>query len=146
MQTAIWGPATWLMIHACAFNYPVEPTPEDKSNYSRWLYSLGSVLPCRYCRENFAGNLRAAGMSAGVFESRATFSRFCYNLHDQVNVMLMKEKSPPFEVIRDRYEAFRARCLSDAPPLTLHLLLLALRRALLLTRERCLPGGNDHAH
>ena len=30
MQTNIWGPAMWHYLHTMSFNYPIEPTPENK--------------------------------------------------------------------------------------------------------------------
>lgn len=112
MQSAIFGPAFWMTIHITSFNYPVNPTEEDKQNYATWLLSIGKILPCRYCRENFAQNMKTAGFSYESMNSRDSFSRFCYNLHDAVNIMLHKT-SPPFEEIRDRYEALRAKCLTE---------------------------------
>ena len=112
MQSAIFGPSFWLNIHITSFNYPVNPSEKNKQDYRQWLLSIGNILPCRFCRENFAKNLAAANFSENVFESRNTFSRFCYDLHDAVNRMLNKT-SPPFDEIRDRYESFRARCMTE---------------------------------
>jgi len=120
MQSAIFGPPFWMTIHMASFNYPVNPTNEHKQNYLNWLLSFEHILPCRYCRENFPQNLKASGFDFNVtplwknkcMESRHEFSYFCYTLHDSVNKML-KKTSPSFEEIRDRYESFRAKCLSD---------------------------------
>lgn len=112
MQSAIFGPAFWLTIHITSFNYPTNPSEQNKQDYCTWLLSIKNILPCKFCRENFHKNLQAANFSWKVMASRETFSRFCYDLHDAVNRMLNKT-SPPFEEIRDRYESFRARCLSE---------------------------------
>ena len=112
MQSAIFGPAFWLTIHITSFNYPVNPSKQNKKDYYNWLMTIGNILPCKFCRDNFPKNLKAAKFSWKVMDSRDTFSRFCYDLHDAVNCMLNKS-SPPFEEIRDRYESFRARCLSE---------------------------------
>lgn len=111
MQSAIFGPAFWMTIHITSFNYPVNPTAEDKHNYSNWLWSIGNILPCMYCRENFPKNMEAAHFHEKSLESRDSFSRFCYELHCVVNTMLNKT-SPTYEEVRDRYELFRSRCLS----------------------------------
>lgn len=113
MQSAIFGPMFWAQIHLVSFNYPVKPTKADKTAYRQWLLSLGKVLPCRYCRENFAKNLRSARFSESCFASRHAFSHFCYRLHDAVNRMLGKT-SPTFEQVRHYYENCRASCLSPA--------------------------------
>ncbi len=112
MQTAIFGPLFWGAIHMVSFNYPVHPTDEQKKAYHDWLMATGNVLPCRYCRDNFKENVRCASMSDD-YESRDTFSRFCYRLHQKVNEMLKKKTNPSFEEVRDMYEGFRSRCLTS---------------------------------
>ena len=108
MMTAIWGPMFWSAIHMVSFNYPPEPTPEQRAAYREWLLATGRVLPCRYCRENFEANLATAGFGDAALESRDAFSRFCYRLHCVVNEMLGKPNAISFEQVRDRHEAFRA--------------------------------------
>ena len=46
--------------------------------------------------------------------SRDTFSRYIYTLHELVNKMLHKTSGLTYDVVRERYEHFRARCLSGA--------------------------------
>ena len=43
-------------------------------------------------------------------ESRETFSRYIYNLHEVINKMLRKKSGLTYEDVRERYEHFRARC------------------------------------
>ena len=113
-QTPTWGPAAWHMLHTTSFNYPVHPTREQKEHYAQWLLLWGKTLPCKYCRDNFVNNLHTAGFSNRVFESRASFSRFVYDLHECVNTMLGKPASGlSYEKVRDRYELLRARCLTE---------------------------------
>lgn len=120
MQTNIWGPAMWMSIHIVSFNYPVQPTLEDKRHYSTWLVHIGTILPCKYCRENFTKNMAAAGWRwtrlednfDTVMRTRHMFSKFCYLLHDNVNQML-KKSSPPFEQVCEKIESMRASCLTE---------------------------------
>lgn len=116
-MTSVWGPLAWNFLHMISFNYPVKPTPQQKKDYARFVLHLGKVLPCRYCRDNFPRNLRAAGFGNDAFASRDAFSRFVYRLHDGVNRMLKKPsgggKGLRFEDVRERYEQFRSRCLTS---------------------------------
>ena len=43
-------------------------------------------------------------------ESRETFSRYIYELHETVNKMLDKKSGLTYDDVRERYEHFRARC------------------------------------
>ena len=49
MQTVKWGKAMWVPLHAITFNYPINPTLEDKKRYSSYFRQTGHILPCKYC-------------------------------------------------------------------------------------------------
>jgi hypothetical protein len=45
MLTSVWGPPMWHYLHTMSFNYPVNPTPEDKKHYRDFVLNLRYVLP-----------------------------------------------------------------------------------------------------
>mgnify|MGYP003980819007 FL=1 len=113
IQSSIFGPPSWFVLHVTSFNYPVKPTKDDKAHYKTWLLSYRYTLPCLYCRQNFVTNLKSAGFCDNVFKNRDTFSRFIYKLHNCVNKMLGKTIKISYIEVRDRYENFRSRCGKD---------------------------------
>jgi len=113
MLTTVWGPAMWHFLHTMSFNYPVEPTQLQRKQYKEFVLSLRDVLPCRYCRDNLTKNLRDLKFSNKHMKSRATFSRFMYDLHEHVNKMLGKKSGLSYCDVRERYEHFRSRCVLD---------------------------------
>jgi hypothetical protein len=114
MMTSVWGPAAWMVLHMVSFNYPVNPTPEDRKNYRNFILSFGKVLPCGKCRENFKHTLERMPVSDEVLASRECFSRYVYRLHNDVNARLQKKcPNPTYCEVRDLYERFRARCGSS---------------------------------
>ena len=115
MLTKIWGPAAWHFIHTMSFNYPVEPTPENKKNYRNLVLNLRNVLPCKYCRINLTNNLKKKPLQMCHMKSRETFSRYIYELHETVNRMLNKKSNLTYCDVRDRYENFRSRCTEEKP-------------------------------
>ena len=91
MLTSVWGPPMWHFLHTMSFNYPINPTAEDKKHYSDFIYNLRYVLPCKYCRINLTSNLKANPLLDCHMNS------YCD--------------------VRERYEHFRSRCTkNDAPP------------------------------
>jgi hypothetical protein len=114
MQSAIWGPAAWHILHTTSFNYPVKPTELDKKHYADWFISFQYTLPCVYCRDNFKNNLKQAKFSMSVMKNRSTFSRFIYEFHNCINKMLGKKIKISFEEVRDRYEHFRSMCIDQS--------------------------------
>lgn len=120
MLTSVWGPPMWHILHTTSFNYPVNPTEEQKKHYFDFYSNLKNILPCKYCRDNLTNNLKKLPMTMSVFKNRDTLSRYIYNLHEIVNTMLGKSSGLSFEDVRDRYEHFRARCIENPKKLKEH--------------------------
>jgi len=115
MMTKIWGPAMWHYLHTMSFNYPVNPTNEDKKNYRDFILNLKNVLPCKYCRINLSNNFKKKPIQMCHMKSRDTFSRYIYELHETVNKMLHKKSNLTYCEVRERYEHFRSRCTNEKP-------------------------------
>lgn len=113
MLTTIWGPGAWHFIHTVSFNYPNNPTLQQKKQYKNFIVNLIHVLPCGHCRTNLRNNLKAHPITMNDMKNRDTFSRYVYNLHEIVNKMLKKRSGLSYCDVRERYEHFRARCTSD---------------------------------
>jgi hypothetical protein len=124
MLTYVWGPALWHVLHTLSFNYPTSPTDADKKHYSQFIKSLQYVLPCKYCRTNLTENFKKCPILPTTMENRDSFSRYVYNLHETINTMLKKQSGLTYDNVRDRYEHFRARCLTSTPsipnPMSVH--------------------------
>ena len=110
MLTYVWGPSLWHFLHTMSFNYPVNPSKQDKLNYMNFIHSLKFTLPCKYCRQNLKRNLKETGFSIKCMRDRESFSTFVFNLHNHINEMLGKKNVLTYEEVRERYENFRSRC------------------------------------
>ncbi len=136
-QTYTWGPMVWGFLHILSFNYRKDGNENrpGKKEYKNFLHALSLVLPCSHCRTNFTTNKKSAlvemtklentkykiGVLADgspneddIYRDRCTFSRFIWELHHQVNIMLNKDVKlePSFEKVRQDMEIFRSRCLT----------------------------------
>jgi hypothetical protein len=110
MLTTVWGPSLWHFLHTMSFNYPIEPTKEQKKYYFDFILSLKEVLPCKYCRMNLKKNFKSVPLKMSSMKDRESFSRYIYNLHEHINKMLGKKSNLTYDDVRERYEHFRARC------------------------------------
>jgi hypothetical protein len=110
MLTTVWGPSTWHLLHTMSFNYPVNPTCDDKNNYRDFILNLQNVLPCGKCRKNLKKNFKKFPLLLKHMACRDSFSKYIYRLHELVNKMLGKKSGLTYEDIRERYEHFRSRC------------------------------------
>ena len=117
MLTTVWGPSMWHFLHTMSFNYPVNPTPEDKQHYQDFMLSLQHILPCKYCRQNLTNNYKIFPLTINDMASRDSFSRYVYKLHEMVNKLLKKKSGLSYCDVRERYEHFRSRCTDEKPKL-----------------------------
>jgi hypothetical protein len=115
MLTSVWGPSLWHFLHTMSFNYPVEPTLENKKHYRNFMLNMVNTLPCKYCRINLKTNFKQLPLTTSVMKNRETFSKYVYDLHELVNKMLKKNSNLTFQDVQDRYEHFRARCTTEKP-------------------------------
>ena len=110
MLTSVWGPSMWHTLHTISFNYPVDPTKNDKRNYRDYILNLKYVLPCGKCRANLKNNFKKLPLKMKHMENRETLSKYVYELHELINTMLGKNSGLSYDDVRERYEDFRARC------------------------------------
>ena len=113
MLTTVWGPGMWHSLHTISFNYPINPTCDEKRKYQSYILSLQYVLPCGKCRKNLVKNFKKLPLKWSNMESRATFSLYIYKLHELINKMLNKKSGLSYEDVRERYEHFRSRCVKS---------------------------------
>jgi hypothetical protein len=113
MLTSVWGPGLWHYLHTMSFNYPFKPTALQKKAYKTQLLLLEKTLPCKYCRINLKNNFKQTPLQNCHMKNRDTFSRYVYQLHETVNKMLGKKSGLSYCDVRERYEHFRARCLTN---------------------------------
>jgi hypothetical protein len=119
MLTSIWGPSIWFYLHTMSFNYPVKPTKKDIKCYRDFILNLENVLPCGKCRKNLKINFKKLPLRMTDMKNRHTFSLYVYNLHEIINKMLHKKSDFTYDEIRERFEHFRARCLTNTKKVSL---------------------------
>jgi hypothetical protein len=113
MMTSVWGPAMWLFLHTMSFNYPVNPTEEQQKHYYKFFKNIQNILPCKYCRDNYKENLKTHKLNKAVMKNRDSLSRWVYEIHEIINKKLGKVSGLTYEQVRDRFEHFRSRCVSE---------------------------------
>lgn len=107
-STLVWGPALWTFLHCVSLNYPLYPTQTEITHYFTFMISLGDVLPCGICREQYMNNLIALKFSRASLVSRDSFAKFMYNLHRYVADRTQGTFKTPYLQLRRNFELFRA--------------------------------------
>lgn len=99
MDPKIWGEGGWHLLHRLAHT---PGTFSDVKQAREFYTTLGQVLPCKSCRENFKGHL-----SRLPFPKRLSdLARWMYSIHSRVNAHLggeHVENVPSFAEVRMKF-------------------------------------------
>ena len=117
MITTQWGPSAWFFLHNVSFGFPIENskiTKELKQRYYAFFYNLQFVLPCKKCRDNYSKNIndKDTKLDLNVFNTRESFKKWLFNLHNKVNKLTGKTIQFTYKELNDKYEKLRAKCNS----------------------------------
>ena len=120
--TSTWGSPGWFFMHSVAAGYPVDPDEYDATNgnpvghtrraYTVFFTSLGSVLPCRLCRDSYKKFISEIPIDRYI-QSRSSLFEWVFKIHNKVNEKLGVEQEKDLQKIVHKYESFRARCPND---------------------------------
>jgi len=101
METTVWGPQAWGLLHTICFNYPKNPSFNNKQNLKKYIKSFIENIPCPNCKKSFKEIYNRIPVDAFLNNNYGTFL-WSYLVHDLVNQKLNK-KSYEFENIVDYY-------------------------------------------
>jgi len=108
MDPAFWGKATWIYLHTLTFNYPTNPTLEDKQKYYTHFKNLGDMLPCSSCAESYKIYFQYIPITE-YLDNIHGITFWLYTIHYLVNKKLGK-KTPSFYEVVKTYYSRKASC------------------------------------
>jgi hypothetical protein len=87
IDSTIWGPHGWKFIHMVALAYPLNPTNEQKKNYSVFFSNIGNILPCVICSNHYNENLKKYPLNDTVLKNKTNLLNWTIDMHNEVNKM-----------------------------------------------------------
>ena len=84
MHPEIWGPSGWIFLHTITFNYPINPTPEQKIKHKELFENLSYTLPCARCAQHYSNNLKKYSLD-NALETRDKLINWLIDIHNEVN-------------------------------------------------------------
>ena len=108
-----WGPPAWAFLHSVAAGYPESvPTPTSNTiaqSYKKFFESLGSVLPCKWCKIHYKENIKELPIDK-YLGGRKDLSHWVYLIHNKVNEKTSVPKSswPSFATVYKLYDGMRS--------------------------------------
>ena len=81
----IWGPKIWYFFHTVTYNYPLDPSENDKKLYKHFFNDvIFEVLPCDYCRYDYLEKINKYKID-DYLNSRDRLINWGINIHNLVN-------------------------------------------------------------
>jgi hypothetical protein len=102
MDPAFWGKHTWIYLHTLTFNYPLNPTIEDKQKYYTHFKNLGDMLPCASCSESYKIYFQYIPITE-FLDDIYGITFWLYTIHYLVNKKLKKKNISFFQVVKMYY-------------------------------------------
>jgi hypothetical protein len=89
MDPTVWGPKLWFALHTMTFNYPINPTYQDKRHYHDLFENLKHTIPCDICKQHYKEHLQVNPISPHL-DSRDSLVKWLVDVHNSVNKSLGK--------------------------------------------------------
>ena len=89
MDPTIWGPHLWFFMHTLSFNYPINPTMDDKKNYYNFFYNLTQIIPCIECKNHYI-DFFTKNPITNFLINRDKLIEWVTNAHNNVNKLTNK--------------------------------------------------------
>lgn len=85
-----WGGAAWIFLHSAAYQWPEQPTMDDRMRMYNFLRALPFVLPCDKCQKHALKfvHRHVTSPSSEPLSSRDSLARFMNAFHNNVNKRL----------------------------------------------------------
>ena len=80
----VWGPPAWTFLHTVTYNYPENPSDNDKKNYHNFFMTLQHVLPCEKCKGHYKQNIQKYDLNNSL-DNRDDLVKWLIDLHNEVN-------------------------------------------------------------
>ena len=95
----VWGPPLWRKLHEITFDYPDNPTDEQKRVMINFFKNkVPTMIPCEECVENYNKKLMYFPVELNV-DSKDELTRWLIHIHNQVNILTGKPIMPVKEAI-----------------------------------------------
>ena len=88
MNPDIWGSGLWTTLHSITLNYPELPTHKNIQEHRNFLHSLGKILPCPGCVQEYN---KYISKNPPALHDKELFVEWMIDLHNDINRRLNKK-------------------------------------------------------
>jgi hypothetical protein len=87
LDSKVWGPYYWFVLHTIALSYPLKPNEVTKRKYYEFIQNLPIFLPNSDIGDNFSKLLNNYPVTP-YLDSRSSFIKWMHFIHNKINVSL----------------------------------------------------------
>jgi len=109
MRPDVWGPPAWIFLHSITLEYPDNPTKKDKQDMRNFFDSLGKVLPCHKCRNNFQMHFTKKPLTDGILCCKKNLVKWLIDIHNSVDMMNNKKAMTYEEALRQLLSCYERK-------------------------------------
>lgn len=85
MSRKEWGHPLWILLHSITYNYPEEPTENDKKIYKNFFYNcVPNMILCMYCRVNYQSKIKNNIIK---LDNKDSLIDWLIKIHNSVNII-----------------------------------------------------------
>ena len=108
LDPKIWGPHYWFVLHTIALNYPLHPNETSKKKYYDFIQNLPIFIPIADMGNSFSRLLDKYPVTP-YLDSRDSFIKWMYYIHNQVNISLDIPEKSLEEALHDYYKLYEPK-------------------------------------
>jgi hypothetical protein len=104
----IWGPHYWFVLHTIALNYPLHPNETSKKKYYDFIQNLPIFIPISDMGNSFSRLLDKYPVTP-YLDSRDSFIKWMYFIHNQLNLSLGIPEKTLQESLQEYYKLYEPK-------------------------------------
>jgi hypothetical protein len=108
LDSEIWGPHYWFVLHTITLTYPKNPSETIKKKYYKFIQDLPFFLPDEKISNNFSKLLNKYPVSP-YLDSKEAFIKWVHFIHNIINKKLNKKTINMSEFLIEYYENYKPK-------------------------------------
>jgi len=108
LDPKIWGPHYWFFLHTIALNYPLHPNKIIKKKYYDFIQNLPLFIPIENMSNHLSKLLDMYPVTP-YLDSRESFIKWMYYIHNKINITLDMEEKTLEETVGEYYELYKPK-------------------------------------
>ena len=108
LDSTIWGPHYWFVLHTISVNYPLRPNTVTKKKYYELIQNLPLFIPVETIGNDFIKLLDEYPVTA-YLDNRESLIKWMHFIHNKINEKLEKPKISINEFYLRYYEDYKPK-------------------------------------